>query len=345
MNEKERDLIIGRIRYYLKERKIVPSRILEADAELQSLDLKGIFLKRAISEAVQTSGGVFKSRRGRNGGIYLNDLSTENKTPGDEITSNAAPSKLTRNMDTETGKQFWESAEKIGKQVYDWPASKRAGINVENKGITQVITQVITPSWVDSLPSALITTADELSDRMSTLAEQRDDALTTLQQKTKDTMDTKDALDDDDEVQHEEIEGLGDVEVIKIPSTPPECMPNAVRTGKEYEAWCKDLHARYCVLPPKEQLLSELEARYGRREMRMSVGDINFLVDLRKVEENIDSKLSNIIRKVFNGILIEEGSDLVPNVVIGDSKYFITSELLEVFSKLLIYHFSLPRLF
>ena len=38
--------------------------------------------------------------------------------------------KIIRNLSTEENRKFWDSAEKIAKQVEDWPDSRRAGINV-----------------------------------------------------------------------------------------------------------------------------------------------------------------------------------------------------------------------
>ncbi len=38
--------------------------------------------------------------------------------------------KILRNLSTERSKAFWESAVKVAAQVDEWPASKRAGINV-----------------------------------------------------------------------------------------------------------------------------------------------------------------------------------------------------------------------
>ncbi len=37
--------------------------------------------------------------------------------------------KVIRNLSTEEGRRFWESAERIAAEANDWPASKRAGIN------------------------------------------------------------------------------------------------------------------------------------------------------------------------------------------------------------------------
>lgn len=72
----ERDVIVERLSYYLiKElRPIIPSRLLEEDKEvLEKLKMKGITLKLAISEVVKASHGIFLSKRGRNGGIYLGE--------------------------------------------------------------------------------------------------------------------------------------------------------------------------------------------------------------------------------------------------------------------------------
>jgi hypothetical protein len=38
--------------------------------------------------------------------------------------------KIIRNLSTKESKTFWSSAEVVAAQVQDWPASRRAGINV-----------------------------------------------------------------------------------------------------------------------------------------------------------------------------------------------------------------------
>lgn len=38
--------------------------------------------------------------------------------------------KIIRNLSTKEAQSFWESAEVVAAQVEEWPASRRAGINV-----------------------------------------------------------------------------------------------------------------------------------------------------------------------------------------------------------------------
>jgi len=43
--------------------------------------------------------------------------------------------KIIRNMTSETGRAFWDSAKKSAEGVRDWPEWRKAGITVEQPGV------------------------------------------------------------------------------------------------------------------------------------------------------------------------------------------------------------------